>query len=389
MKNLIGPAVFGNNFLFRDDILKKGIRYLNNGNSFIILGIRRTGKSSILKQIAFLIKERKKSTVCIELDCQTYTSVLDFYKGLYSEMPKTLKTRFIKTLKDSKQLPTKLIDYVTDFIDNVEISGTKVDFHDKIIAYSKPFEDIVATFFKNEKDVILLIDELPFFFENMKGNPKQIKEITQVLSNLKSWRNAGLAMGITGSLNLHQQLDHYGISRKVLAGLNSIILDQFSYDESKEMITILLENENLKWWTDDITNKILELLPDYVPYFLQYAFNEIVTYEGKTPKDVEEIYHNNIMPGLFKDFIYQFEERLGIFRGDTLNVAMRIMDEIAVKGTVTLDELQESIPKIFEYNILTQLIDYEFLKLKNIQEYTYTLKIIRDWWTDKRGLHKK
>jgi len=56
MKNILGPPVYGGNFKFRKKNLKKGLRLLKNQNSFLILGIRRTGKSSFLRQLSYLIK---------------------------------------------------------------------------------------------------------------------------------------------------------------------------------------------------------------------------------------------------------------------------------------------------------------------------------------------
>ena len=88
---------------------------------------------------------------------------MEFYKGIYQQLPKSLKIRFKKLLSDSKQLPQKLIDVVTDVLDSVEILGSKIDFNDKLINYSKPFEELVSEFFNKQQNVFLFIDELPYF----------------------------------------------------------------------------------------------------------------------------------------------------------------------------------------------------------------------------------
>lgn len=388
MKNIVGPPVSGVNFKYRKKNLRKAVRYMQNGNSFLILGIRRTGKSSFLQQTAYLLRKEDKDNICIELDCQTFNTMLNFYKGLYNEMPKSMQTHFKKFLKDSQQLPTKLLDYVTNIFDSVEIAGNKIDFQDKLMNYSKPFEDLVTAFFKETENVYLFLDELPFFFENIGKAEQNISEITQVLSNLRSWRHAGLAIGITGSLNLHQQLEHLGISRKLLAGLNTIELDSLTLEESTEFINELLKTDKYDWWTPEITATLLDFLPDFVPYFLQYAYNEIAVNECKTPSEVEEICHNEIMSGLFKDFIYQFDERLKIFKEDDLKSAMSILDVIALDEDIDLTQLQKKSKETFIYDVLVKLIDHEFIKLSGLQEYSYTLKIVKNWWITKRGLNK-
>ncbi len=386
MQNIVGSPVSRENFKNRQVNLQKALRYLKNGNSFLILGIRRTGKSSFLQQTAYLLGQENKQNICIELNCQGFNSMLDFYKNLYDEMPKSMQTKFKKFLGDSMQLPKKLIDAFTDVVSSAGFGGANIELRDKLINYSKPFEQLITTFFKEEKQVYLFLDELPFFFENIHQSTNNIQEITQVLTQLRGWRDAGLPMGITGSLNLHQQLEHLGISRKLLAGLNTIELNPFTHEESRSFIAELAKADSLDWWTPEITEKLLSLLPDYIPYFLQYTYNELVVHECKTPEAVEEVYHNQITTGLFKDFTYQFDERLRVYSEEELAAAMAILDVIALDEDIKLSEIQTKAGKVFNYEVLVRLIDYEFIKLSGKQEYSYSLQIIKNWWITKRGL---
>lgn len=388
MKNILGPPVYGKNFKFREKPLKKGIRLLENKSSFLLLGIRRTGKSSFLKQVAYMIKtEGHKDQVCLEVECAQYQTMLEFYKGIYLSMPKTLQVKFAKFISDSRQLPKRIIDFVTDSIESIGVGEAKIDFSDKEMSYTAPFEKVIAEYFKESKNVYLFLDELPFFFENLKDKKGGIGEITRVLTNLRSWRDGGLPMGITGSLNLHQQLDNLGISRKLLAGLNTIELDAFTREESEALIDALRESENCTWWTPEITKSLLDLMPDYIPYFLQYSFNELVVQECTTSGCVEEVYHNEIMSGLFRDFIYQFDERLGVFENEKLNSAMLLLDAVAINEDIKLTSLQDKLATDFDYEVLIKLIDHEFLKISGKQEYSFGLQIIKNWWITKRGLN--
>ncbi len=387
MKNTIGSPVYGDGFMFRTKEVRKGLRYMKNGNSFLMLGIRRTGKSSVLKQIAYELKKENKDNICIELDCGTYHYALNFYKALYDKLPSKLQKKWKKLLEDSKQLPSKVIDLFTDNISAVEVPDlAKVSFRDQLRTYQKPFEKIVNEFFKENNEVYLFLDELPFLFENILDKEGSVQEIKTILINLRNWRDAGVPMGITGSLNLHLQMEHNELSRKLLAGLNTIQLQAFTKEEATQLIDALLEKETQQWWTSATTEKLLELLPDYVPYFVQYAYNEVVVSECATTDEVEEVFHNDIMPGLFKDFIYQFEERLKVFDAEQLQSAMSILDQVAQKEHIKLQELQQTIEKAFDYKVLLKLLDNEFITLSGAQAYQFTLNIIRNWWKEKRGL---
>ncbi|MEO6036967.1 MAG: hypothetical protein ABIQ93_01055 [Saprospiraceae bacterium] len=55
MKNVIGSPVSGENFLNRENEISRALLLMEDGNSFLLLGIRRTGKSSLLKEVSFKI----------------------------------------------------------------------------------------------------------------------------------------------------------------------------------------------------------------------------------------------------------------------------------------------------------------------------------------------
>ena len=386
MRNVIGSPVEGDDFLFRDAKLKKALRYVQNGNSFLMLGIRRTGKSSFIRQVAYWLKKDGGDNVCLELDCSTCETALDFYKELYEAMPKSLQEIFKKTLRESKQIPRKIIDFFADFLESVTVGKVKIELRDQLLAYSRPFEKIISGFFGRTENVYLFLDELPFLFENIGEDEEAKQEIKMILTSLRSWRNAGLAMGITGSLNLQHQLEYIGISRKMLAGLNTIRLEPFSREESEQLISELLKSTPRDWWTDEITERLLDIIPDYVPYFLQYAFNEVIVAECKTVEAVEEVYHNEIMAGLFSDFIYQFDDRLKTFDKTQQKAVMMILDEVAKTEKATLEALQKKMKKEFDYELVIKLFDHEFITLSGDQEYRFTLNIIKNWWKQKRGI---
>ena len=138
------------------------------------------------------------------------------------------------------------------------------------------------------------------------------------------------------------------------------------------------------WWTPTLSQHLLDLLPDFVPYFLQYAFNAIAAAHCTTPEAVEATYHNTIVPGLFKDFLYQFDERLAIFTGDERLLVPVILDTVARQEPTTLTALQQDAN--FRYDVLIKLLDLEFLTVRGHEAYAFSLNFIREWWKHKSNL---
>lgn len=382
MKNVIGSPVSGENFLNRESEIARALLLMQDGNSFLLLGIRRTGKSSLLKEVALRMANNGWQTVLV--NCATCKDTLQFYRDIYSAMPKSLQERFRKWIADAKAIPSRLLDWITNVFDKITLGSVEVALHQEWSAYSQPLEEIVAAFFKNEPRTALFLDELPFFFQNLGNTAHSVQAIQSTLTTLRNWRDNGLPMGIAGSLNIHLQLDHLGISRKLLAGLNSLPVEPFPPSVAEQLLQTLVASKQYDWWTPTITQRLLDLLPDYVPYFLQYAFNAVAAARCTTPEEVEETYHNVIVPGLFKDFLYQFDERLAVFTGDERLLAAVILDAVALNEPTPLTALQQDAN--FRYDLLIKLLDLEFLTVRGHEAYAFSLNFIRKWWMYKRNL---
>ena len=381
MKNIIGSPVSGDNFVDRQREIKRALLLMEDGNSFLLLGIRRTGKSSLLKEIARIMS--KNGWQAILVNCATCKTTLQFYQQLYAAMPKGTRERLRKWIADAKSIPTRLLDWLTDFLDKAKVGEVELDFHNNWSAYNTTLEQIVGDFFRKEQRIAIFLDELPFFFQNLGTSEQSIQEIQSALTTLRTWRDDGLPMGIAGSLNIHLQLEHLGISRKLLSGLNSLPVEPFPNSVAVDLLTGLAESKKYDWWTSKISDKLLSLLPDFVPYFIQYGFNAVAAAHCDTTDKVETVYHNTIVPGLFKDFLYQFDERLVAFDRDQRMIAAGILDTIARQGQASLHILQQD--NNFRYDVLMKLLDLEFLTIRGNDEYAFSLNFIQQWWLNKSG----
>lgn len=311
---------------------------------------------------------------------------MEFYQELYHALPKNLQTRLRKLWTESKTLPSQLIDSITNLITEVSIGDKQFKFRTEWEAYTLALDELLQKFFNEHPNICLFLDEFPLFFEHL-ADDKRTGEIKKILTSLRSWRQGGLAMGLVGSLNLHHQLEGLDISRKYLAGLNSMRLQPFEKEVAKELILKLKQGKSLDWWTDETTETILDLLPDYVPYFIQLAFHHVVTNQGKNRAELEHIFHNEIFPAFRSDFIYQFDERLGrqFKTSEQLKAAQAILDHIVRHKSTTFNELQETLKETFQYDALNRLVDYEFLTIED-QRYRFSLEMLRQWWQQKRNL---
>jgi hypothetical protein len=386
MKNIIGnQPVSGDNFFGREKFIKSLLGLLLSNNSFLLLGLKRIGKSSTIEETIRQLKEINKDFEVISINCQTYRNIEDFYKNIYLALPKTWQQKLKDSLKDSKKLPTKIIDFISDHVEELDLPVIgSIKLRNDLINYSKPLNEEISAFFsKQDKQVILYIDELPFLFENIEKDNKEnkIAEIETVLTTLRDWRNSGLSMIICGSLNLHLQLENLSISRKLLAGLNTQQLPNYTKVEAKGLLKALSESNKFEL-SDTQIDEALNIMPDYIPQFIQLYFMMMRMYleDGNNLKD---IYLEHVYPNIVTDFEYQFNERLAKFDKKDFTYIKKILNFISKKEVVHESEIVKHLKDNKTYSILLNLLSHEFL-IKDMEEnYRFSLNLLKNWWIKK------
>jgi DNA polymerase III delta prime subunit len=387
MNNIFGnQAVSGDDFFGREEIVKhlKGI--LTAKNSFLLLGLRRIGKSSAIKEAIRIIRAENKAIEIIELNCQTYESIQDFYKNLHLALPKNWRDKVRDALKESKRIPKKLIDFITDHIEELDLPYIgSVKLRNDALSYANTIkEELTAFFKKQEQHIILVIDELPFLFEHIaqQKNEATKLEIEMILSTLRSWRDIGISQAICGSLNLHIQLEHLGISRKLLGGVTTQILPNYTKAESTGLLKALAKTDSVPLEEGHI-DEMLTLIPDHIPQFLQYFYFSLKTHGNNKLDNIKAIYESYVYPEMVKDFEYQFNDRFAALPKSDVTIAVGILNKIAITPNITESALLTSVKGKNPYSVLLTLTNQEFIVADEHQCYNFSFNIIRNWWQKK------
>jgi len=387
MNNIFGNMpVSGEDFYGREAFVKELKGILLTRNSFLLLGLRRTGKSSVLKEVLRQIIAEKSDIVIIEINCQTYESIQDFYKNIYLALPQTWKDKLRNAFKKSKRIPIKLIDFITDHIEEIDLAYIgSVKLRNDAISYANTLEAELTAFFRNQqKHIILAIDELPFLFENiaLKNQEATKAEIEMVLTTLRSWREIGISEAICGSLNLHLQLESMNISRKLLGGITTKSLPKFTISEAKGLINKLGVTNGLRF-NDHQHDQITGLHPDLIPQFLQLFFFYLKMHWDGTTEHIRTVFEKYVYPGIVNDFEYQFDERYARLSNDQQSTIKNILHFIYQHPGSNESEILERVEGDHVYAMLLLLLSQEFLVKNEQQRYDFSFEIVRYWWKKK------
>lgn len=386
MDNIFGnKPVSGDDFFGRKDFVKhlKGI--LVSKNSFLLLGLRRTGKSSVLEEIVRLIGVENPKTIVINLNCQTYESIHDLYKNIYLSLPHTWRSKMRDYMQKAQSIPKKLIDVITDHVEEVDIPYIgSVKLRNDALTYANPLKELLTQFFNEQNQhIVIILDELPFLFENIaEANKESTKlEIEAVLTTLRSWRNIGVSQAICGSLNLHSQLQNLGISQKLLGGVMTQTLPKFTTNEAKTMMQ-QLSAEHLPLKNADL-DEIIRLMPDCIPQFLRYFVFSLNTHWNGETEGIKLIYDKYVYPNIVKDFEYQFNERFASLSSEYIVLAKKILTQIHKKPGLSEAELLKAIKDENAYSVLLILDNHEFIIIDQSNQIDFSFEIVRHWWSKK------
>jgi len=371
--------------MFRNSEITRILDAISQGKSVLLTGIRRTGKTSVVKEVLY---QQTEFSPVMYLDVQDYVSLDAFYRDILKEIPKSVIEKLSISLSKTHQIPDRLLNWVRGHIDQVEVAGNEVDFNPPDNSLSRYWETLVdqlATIIsKHESSEIPVIgiDELPFMLENLLERDVPKEDLTVTLASLRKLRDSGLRIILAGSISMENLLDLNGIPHTVLGGLWRELIPPFTEDEAR----IYLQ-ENLKGTfasSSPVLDLILQALPDYVPEFLEICARFL-----SSCTDIEACkasIENDVLPAIRRSFIHQFDERLNKnYTDDELDIAEQILDMIA-RGDKQGSRIDGSqLPKGYR-KVLVKLQFDNFIMDGADFSQQFTLQLLRQWWSASRGI---
>lgn len=378
-------------FRFREKEITRILAQWDAGNGVLLTGIRRTGKSALMK--AALHRYAQQGQSVSYLDVQDEDNLARFYQNLLTalltHLPVTLKDQLSTALGSVLKLPNDLASWLRQQISKVSIPEVvEIELQpqqEQLLRYWKPLTDQIAAHIKacGPLDTpVIGIDELPFMLENLMGKSVAPTEIVVMLASLRTLRDAGLRVIIGGSISFENLLSIHNIPHTVLGGLFRLPVLPFTRSEAQSYLGETLAGRFAA--SPDAITLVLDNLPDYVPEVLKIAHGFLVTCE-----DIEacnDSLANEIMPGVRRAFLQQFDERLTKnYSSEELTCAEQILDAVAQGNAsgIRLDGRQ--LPSGY-HRVLSRLQYDNFIVDAPDLGWRFSLNLIRLWWRASRGM---
>lgn len=376
-------------FRFRDDEITRIHHCWSDGQSVLLTGIRRTGKSEVLK--AALFRYAQLDNAVGFLDVQNQNSLPRFYQDLLQSLlrssPAGLGDKLVEVMGNLARVPNGLANWVRGQVRKVSIPDV-VDVElappdEQLVRYWHPLVEqisVVLAEYDPQKLPVIGIDELPFMLENLIKAGIGPEELTVMLASLRKLRDAGLRLIIAGSISFENLLTLRDIPHTVLGGFARQSIPPFTRDEARQYLEEKLRGRPAV----AALTLILDTLPDYVPEFLRIAETQLIPCRDMAACDLA--LRQQVLPAIRRSFLQQFEERLGKnYSRDEMETVNSLLDGIAredvgggrTDGTLLPADYRKVLLKLEYDNFLIEGEDFKW---------RFSLNLVRQWWRANRGM---
>jgi len=333
-----GPPVSGERFFGRKVFMRKFENFLKNGTSVIVVGERRIGKTSVLRQVRYLIAQQQNNPtnlnkpILIELLWQGVNTTQE----LTQEIARSLHSEIQKQLPDFTKTIDALISKETNF--------------PTLLRYFKRFQE-------ENYQLIIILDEVDALILDTEP---------QVAGLLRAIVNEGQAVIACTSFRDPVKLNtltHYGSPWFNVFCIMPIGL--FTDEESIELLT-LQSNKSGREFTHTEISFLMDVFGNF-PFYLQmagsYIFNDyrFVSY----PQENRMRFLKEAVTAASRQLDFHFPYIVDHLAAEQLNLVLRVARGKSVSQSRELDELQVRGIVIKnqkgEYHIFSRVFE-EYLK---------------------------
>ena len=394
MDNITGPPVRGEQLKFREREVNEIIHRLSAGNSVLMIGLRRIGKSSVMWGVH---DQAPSDWVTSYHDVQGMRTPSDFFSILLRSLPKGKREQVIEHWSRAQTVPLRLLDFIKAHFRKLGGEGVSIEFQSSIIEYWHPLtEGIEKALRSNTQPILIVLDEFPLFIEHMLKAGSAPNMVEQMLSQLRHWResNYRFRMLIGGSISLDRILSKSRISAHVISDFSRYLVSPLERNDAEAFLRELAESHQIEWYKDHLIDETLDLIRDYYPFFLQ-AFFQQLRMHGEATKSLTTVFENHFIPSIRQSFFDQYLHRLKTHYGKSAQSAARaIFNLISIQeeSIANYSQIADTISQLDEKDeidldeLLYDMVSDDFLYYESrTNEYAFATNIVAHWWSKARG----
>lgn len=392
MNSSTGRWVSGDDFFNRDRELQILETLVQDRNHVLLTGQRRMGKTSIIRELGR------------RLEIDGWIFLFADVEGAAS--PEDAIAEIAKTVHEIRTIASRFAAGLKHFFSEriEEISAS--EFSLKIRAglnegnWRRHGEDLFHACAKQDKPVLLVIDELPIFLKRMVKQDKDARRVDGFLSWIRGLiqvlGNDAPVLIVSGSIGLEPLVRRIGMPDRI-NHFYPYRLRPWDRATCVNCFNCLAERYALAL-DDGVADAVYAALGIGIPHHIQSFFARIRDYattkksDRVTVKDVDYIYRTALLGPSGHSDLSHYETRLKeAFDDDGYSIAMEIIAETAVVGVFTLDA-KNCLVRIYSRLVndtaaqigdVLEVLEHDGYLLRTNDGYCFESRMLKDWWSSR------
>lgn len=392
MRQAYGGWVVGEDFFGREKEVELFIEQIDCGAHLLIVGQRRLGKTSLLKEAESRLKERY---ICIYVDLEKAENPMDAVVEISKAVQphKSVWNRAITIFSN-------ILGSLKDGVEEISLGelGIKIRAGLTTANWTEKGDQLFDILAKAEKPVLLMLDEAPILVNKiLRGENTTItSENRATADKFMSWlrdnsiRHQGrIRVVLTGSIGFESVLNQ--------ANLSATINNFYPFEIKPwnfEVAEACLDKLAKRWgiiFLDGAEKKMVQKLGCCIPHHVQMFFSKAYDkckFRGTMTfaiSEVEELYNTEMLSLRGHADLTHYEERLKlVLEREHFIFAEEMLTEAAVNGRLTPTALA-ALRRIHGYEaeiqktIMNILLHDGYLKSDG-RDFVFVSNLLRDWW---------
>ena len=404
LRKAVGKWVDGDQFFGREAELEELIERVRDGTHTLLTAQRRMGKTSLVRELLRRLKEEGGfETIFVDLEAANTPADAIAEIGLQSRSAKGMGPWIGSWFANVQRQVGQRVEATSDPNIWMSLLGTVIDAGN----WRQKGDQIFAALAKNDRRVVLAIDELPILVNRLlKGNDGRITpEREKSAADLLSWlrkngqtHSGKLCLILSGSIGLGPILRQAGLSAQgnIYSPFN---LKPWDENTAVACLAALAENYDLDLPLA-VRTDMCRRLRCQVPYHVQLFFDKLQAHlrgAGRREallKDVETVYTGAILGAGGEILLQHYDSRLKIVLGhEGHQVARKLLTEAAANDgwlrREDIDRCRNYFAELAEtdsgsaptgiWDVL-HLLEHDGYFGREGDGYQFVSGLLEDWW---------
>lgn len=390
MKSATGRWVSGSDFFDRDRELRILEARVRAGNHVLLAGQRRMGKTSVARELGRRLTDSGEWTML-------FTNVED------ATCPEDVIADIAHAAYQVRSIMSRwgaAARQALGAVEEIGASGFRLRVRERLAAgnWRDHGERLLRSCAEHDKQVLLVIDELPVFLKRMldeAGGPQRVERFLSWLRGAFQGLGSGSpVLMVSGSIGLAPMVQRLGIPDRINY-LQLFRLLPWSRELSVECFDQLARSNSSPSFDDGVAGAVYDALGIGVPYQVQSFFSHLCEFaimenRGRvTVDDVRTVYDTRLLGPSGQNDLAHYETRLRDGLDDeSRSIAMEVLAEAATQEVFTAaarDRLGELYSRLLDdaqgriIEVMDVLLHDGYLERRD-DGYRFPSRLLKDWW---------